>query len=143
VARQGVRRFDFHCISDEFVSGRLREFDPGLAAGRLVTATSGNGASLCAIRDGVSIDTTMDFTALDGLMMGTRCGVLDPGAIRYLQQQQAMTPEVAQILLYEESGLLGISGASIDIRVLLASPDPAGKQAVKPSPSASPAKPAR
>jgi len=125
-----VRRYGFHGLSYEFVSGRLRELDPVLAAGRVITAHLGSGASLCAIRDGASIDTTMGLTALDGLMMGTRCGALDPGVILYLLQQ-AMAPEAVQTLLYEQSGLLGVSGLSSDMRVLLASAEPAAKQAIE------------
>ena len=127
---QGVRRYGFHGLSYEFISSRLRELDPALAAGRVIVAHLGNGASLCALHGGVSIDTTMSFTALDGLMMGTRCGALDPGVILYLQQQMGMTPEAVQTLLYEQSGLLGVSGLSADMRVLLASADPAAREAV-------------
>ena len=128
---RGVRRYGFHGLSYEFVSSRLRDLDTLLAAGRVIVAHLGNGASLCAIHDGASIDTTMGFTALDGLMMGTRCGALDPGVILYLQQQMGMTPEAVQTLLYEQSGLLGVSGLSGDMRVLLGSPDPAAKDAVE------------
>lgn len=128
---RGVRRYGFHGLSYEFVSGQLRELDPPLAAGRALIAHLGNGASLCAIHDGRSVDTTMGFTALDGLMMGTRCGSLDPGVILYLQQEAAMTSQAVQTLLYEESGLLGVSGLSSDMRVLLASRDPNAKEAVE------------
>ena len=127
---RGVRRYGFHGLSYEFVSARLRVLDPALAAGRVIIAHLGNGASLCAVRGGRSIDTTMGFTALDGLMMGTRCGALDPGAVLYLQQYGAMTPEIVQTLLYEQSGLLGVSGLSSDMRVLLASDDPRAKEAI-------------
>ena len=128
---QGVRRYGFHGLSYEFISSRLRDLAPDLAAGRVIVAHLGGGASLCAIHGGVSIDTTMSFTALDGLMMGTRCGALDPGVILYLQQQMGMTPEAVQTLLYEQSGLLGVSGLSADMRVLLASADPAAREAVE------------
>jgi acetate kinase len=128
---RGVRRYGFHGLSYEYVTGRLRELDPSLAAGRVIIAHLGNGASLCAIRDGVSIDTTMAFTALDGLMMGTRCGALDPGVILYMQQQWRLTPTAVETLLYEQSGLLGVSGISGDMRVLLASADLAAKAAVE------------
>jgi acetate kinase len=127
---QGVRRYGFHGLSYEFVAGALRKLDPALAAGRVIVAHLGNGASLCALHDGVSVDTTMSFTALDGLMMGTRCGALDPGVILYLQQEAAMTADAIQTLLYEQSGLLGVSGLSSDMRVLLASRDPAARQAI-------------
>jgi acetate kinase len=127
---RGVRRYGFHGLSYEFVTGRLRDLDPVLAAGRVIVAHLGNGASLCAVHDGVSIDTTMAFTALDGLVMGSRCGALDPGVILYMQQQWNMTPAAVETLLYEQSGLLGVSGVSSDMRVLLASTDPAAKVAV-------------
>ena len=129
--QQGVRRYGFHGLSYEFVSGRLAELDPALAAGRVIVAHLGSGASLCAIRDGRSIDTTMGFTALDGLVMGTRCGALDPGVVLYLQQQAQMSPAALQSLLYEQSGLLGVSGLSSDMSVLLDSPDQAAKEAVE------------
>jgi acetate kinase len=127
---QGVRRYGFHGLSYEFVSGRLGELDPSLAAGKVIVAHLGNGASLCALDAGQSIDTTMGFTALDGLMMGTRCGALDPGVILYLQQQAGLTVEAVQTLLYEQSGLLGVSGVSSDMRALLASAEPAAQCAV-------------
>ncbi|MDB5444888.1 MAG: hypothetical protein JWQ97_205 [Phenylobacterium sp.] len=127
---KGVRRYGFHGLSYEFVAGELRDRDPDLANGRVIVAHLGNGASLCAIRGGLSLDTTMGFTALDGLMMGTRCGALDPGVILHLQQQQGMAPEAVQALLYEQSGLLGVSGVSSDMRVLLASPQPAARDAI-------------
>jgi acetate kinase len=127
---QGVRRYGFHGLSYEFVSGELRDLDPKLAAGRVIIAHLGNGASLCALQDGRSIDTTMGFTALDGLMMGTRCGAIDPGVLLYLEQQARMTPEALQTLLYEQSGLLGVSGLSSDMRVLLESPEPSAKDAI-------------
>lgn len=127
---KGVRRYGFHGLSYEFVAGELRRRDPDLAAGRVIVAHLGNGASLCAIKDGRSVDTTMGFTALDGLMMGTRCGALDPGVLLYLEQEAGMTPDALQTLLYERSGLLGVSGLSSDMRVLLASPDPAAKDAI-------------
>ena len=127
---QGVRRYGFHGLSYEFIADRLRALDPILAAGRVIVAHLGNGASLCAIHDGVSVDTTMGFTTLDGLVMGTRCGNLDPGVILFLQQQAGLTIEAVQDLLYSRSGLLGVSGLSSDMRVLLASDDPKAKAAV-------------
>lgn len=127
---QGVRRYGFHGLSYEFVSGELRQRDPALAAGRVIIAHLGAGASLCALQDGRSIDTTMGFTALDGLMMGTRCGTLDPGVVLYLEQQAGMASDAVQTLLYEQSGLLGVSGLSGDMRVLLASAEPAAKEAI-------------
>ena len=127
---QGVRRYGFHGLSYEFVAGRLRGLDPTLASGRVIIAHLGNGASLCAVRDGISVDTTMGFTALDGLVMGTRCGALDPGVILYLQQQAGLSIEAVQDLLYNRAGLLGVSGLSSDMRVLTASDDPQAKLAV-------------
>ncbi len=127
---QGVRRYGFHGLSYEYVSGRLRTIDPALAEGRVVMAHLGAGASLCAVRDGRSIDTTMGFTALDGLMMATRSGALDPGVVLYLQQQAGMSAEAVQDLLYHRSGLLGVSGLSGDMRDLLASAAPAAREAV-------------
>jgi acetate kinase len=127
----GVRRYGFHGLSYEFVTGRLGELDPQLAAGRVIVAHLGNGASLCAIDKGHSIDSTMGFTALDGLMMGTRCGGLDPGVVLYLEQQAGMKSEAVETLLYEQSGLLGVSGLSSDMRVLLASPDRAAAEAIE------------
>jgi acetate kinase len=127
---EGVRRYGFHGLSYEYISGRLRETAPELAKGRVIAAHLGNGASLCAMQDGHSIDTTMGFTALDGLVMGTRCGALDPGVILYLEQQHGMTAEAVETLLYNESGLLGVSGCASDMRTLLASDDPRARDAV-------------
>ncbi len=127
---QGVRRYGFHGLSYEFVAGRLAELDPSLAAGKVIIAHLGNGASLCALEAGGSLDTTMGFTALDGLMMGTRCGAIDPGVILYLQQQGGLTAAAVQTLLYEQSGLLGVSGLSSDMRALLASSEAAAHEAV-------------
>jgi len=127
---QGVRRYGFHGLSYEYISGRMRDLDPALASGRMIVAHLGNGASLCAIHDGVSIDTTMGFTALDGLVMGTRSGALDPGVILYLQQSQGMDAKAIEQMLYNQSGLLGVSGVSSDMRALLASDDPRAKDAL-------------
>jgi acetate kinase len=126
----GVRRYGFHGLSYEYISGRMRELDPALAAGRMIVAHLGNGASLCAIQNGVSIDTTMSFTALDGLVMGTRSGSLDPGVILYLQQSQGMDAKAIEQMLYNQSGLLGVSGVSSDMRALIASTDPHAKDAL-------------
>ena len=128
---EGIRRYGFHGLSYEYVARTLARTDPKLAAGRVITAHLGNGASLCAMDGGRSIDTTMGFTALDGLMMGTRCGAIDPGVILYLQQQKGMSPEEVQHLLYEESGLLGVSGLSGDMRNLIECPDEPARQAVE------------
>lgn len=120
-ASAGVRRYGFHGLSYEYIAGRLHEFAPELAEGRVIMAHLGNGASLCAMRHGRSIDTTMGFSVLDGLMMGTRCGSLDPGVVLYLLQQRGFAPSAVERLLYRESGLLGVSGISSDMRTLLAS----------------------
>lgn len=127
----GVRRYGFHGLSYEYVAGRLREIAPDLATGRIIAAHLGNGASLCAMQDGRSVDTTMGFSALDGLMMGTRCGRLDPGVILYLEQECGLTAGQIQDLLYKQSGLLGVSGGiSSDMRALLTSKDPRAKEAI-------------
>lgn len=126
----GIRRYGFHGLSFEYVAGRLAEIKPASAAGRLVIAHLGNGASLCALCEGRSVDTTMGLTPLDGLVMGTRCGTIDPGLLLYLQQHEAMTVEAVQHLLYHESGLLGVSGISADMRKLLASDESAAREAV-------------
>lgn len=129
-AEQGMRRYGFHGLSYEYLAGRLRELEPTLARGRVIAAHLGNGASLCAMHDGRSVDTTMGFTALDGLMMGTRCGSIDPGALLYLQQQRGMSASALEHMLYHDSGLLGVSGISNDMRTLLASDDPHAREAV-------------
>ena len=126
----GIRRYGFHGLSYEFIARRLRVLAPGLAAGRVIAAHLGNGASLCAMADGRSVDTTMGFTALDGLMMGTRSGNLDPGVVLHLIAQRGMTAASVEDLLYHRSGLLGVSGVSNDMRTLLASPDPRAAEAV-------------
>lgn len=128
--QRGVRRYGFHGLSFEYVAGRLAEIAPELIAKRTVIAHLGNGASLCALRDGRSVDTTMGLTPLDGLVMGTRCGTIDPGVLLYLQQHEKMSAEDVQHLLYRESGLLGVSGISADMRTLLASNEAAARDAV-------------
>ncbi|RXT53398.1 acetate/propionate family kinase [Bradyrhizobium betae] len=127
---RGVRRYGFHGLSFEHVAGRLAGIAPQLVAKRTVIAHLGNGASLCALRDGRSMDTTMGLTPLDGLVMGTRCGTIDPGVLLYLQQHETMSVEAVQHLLYHESGLLGVSGISADMRTLLASREAAAREAV-------------
>ena len=128
---EGVRRYGFHGLSYEYIAGRLREISPRLAAGRTVVAHLGNGASLCAMRDGKSLDTTMGFSALDGLVMGTRCGSIDPGVLLYLIQEKGISAESLEHLLYEESGLLGVCGISADMRTLAASDDPHAREALE------------
>jgi acetate kinase len=129
-AEQGVRRYGFHGLSYEFVSGRLRELAPDLAGGRVIVAHLGNGASLCGMKDGQSIATTMGFTALDGLLMGTRCGALDPGVVLYLMESCGMDSSAVETLLYRQSGLLGVSGVSADMRELRASFEAAAGEAI-------------
>jgi acetate kinase len=114
-ASKGIRRFGFHGISHQYATGRVAEMSGGVPA-RLLVCHLGNGASLCAVRNGRSIDTTMGFTPLEGLMMGTRCGSIDPGIILYLLRQRAYTPDQLDRILNKESGLLGISGISGDMR---------------------------
>ncbi len=118
---EGVRRYGFHGLSYEFVSGRLAEIDPGVAQGRVIVAHLGSGASMCAIADGRSVDSTMGFTALDGLPMGTRPGQIDPGVVLYLMSEKGMSVEEVQAFLYRECGLKGLSGVSNDVRELLES----------------------
>ena len=127
----GVRRYGFHGLSYEFIAGRLPAIAPEIAFGRVVVAHLGNGASLCALRGGRSIDTTMGFTALDGLPMGTRCGALDPGVILYLLEERRMSAAAIEHLLYHSSGLLGVSGISSDMRTLLASADSRACEAIE------------
>jgi len=128
---EGVRRYGFHGLSYEYLARRLRELDPALAQGRVIAAHLGNGASLCAMRDGASVDTTMGFTALDGLVMGTRCGALDPGAVLHLIARRGMSAPQVEKLLYAGSGLLGVSGVSNDMRALHLSPDPRAREAIE------------
>jgi acetate kinase len=128
---QGVRRYGFHGLSYEYVSGRLRDIAPLHAAGRVVVAHLGNGASMCAIRGGHSVASSMGFTALDGLPMGTRCGQLDPGVVLYLLQEKGMTADAVADLLYRQSGLLGLSGVSSDMRTLEASDTLGAQQALE------------
>jgi acetate kinase len=118
----GVRKYGFHGLSYDYVSGRLRELAPDDADKRIIIAHLGNGASLCAIHQGRSVATTMGFTAVDGLVMGTRCGSIDPGVLIYLMDERRMDARAIERLLYQESGLLGVSGISSDMRTLLASP---------------------
>ena len=127
---RGIRRYGFHGLSYEYIVSVLPHVAPECAGKRLVVAHLGNGASMCAIRDGRSIATTMGFTALDGLMMGTRCGSLDPGVLLYLLQHEHLGAGEIERLLYERSGLLGVSGISSDMRELLASSRPEAAEAV-------------
>ena len=126
----GVRRYGFHGLSYEYVAMRLRETEPALAGGRVIVAHLGNGASLCAMRDGRSVASTMGFTAVDGLMMGTRTGALDPGVLLYLMDERGMNARQIEELIYSKSGLLGVSGISADMRALRGSPAPQAREAI-------------
>ena len=121
---KGIRRYGFHGLSYEYVAERLREVVPDAAKGRVLIAHLGSGASLCAVREGRSIDSTLGFTALDGLPMGTRPGQLDPGVVLHLLSEEGMTISEVQNLLYRECGLMGLSGSSNDVRWLETSNDP-------------------
>ncbi|KAF0124391.1 MAG: acetate kinase, partial [Methylocystaceae bacterium] len=127
---EGVRRYGFHGLSYEYVSTRLREVSPSHAKGRVVVAHLGNGASMCAIQNGRSVASSMGFTALDGLPMGTRCGQLDPGVVLYLMQEKKLGAEEISNLLYKESGLKGLSGISHDMRELEASGAAEAREAI-------------
>lgn len=127
---RGLRRFGFHGLSYEFIAHRLREIDAERAAGRVIVAHLGNGASLCAMKDGRSVASTMGFSALEGLPMGTRCGQIDPGLLLYLLEHDEMTTEELTSLLYRQSGLFGLSGISQDMRALEASKTSEAKEAI-------------
>jgi acetate kinase len=127
----GLRRYGFHGLSYEYVAQALRSIDAPAAAGRVVVAHLGNGASMCAMLDGRSIATTMGFTTLDGLVMGTRAGSLDPGVLLYLQAEHGYALPALTRLLYQEAGLLGVSGIASDMRTLLESDDPRAARAVE------------
>jgi acetate kinase len=126
----GVRRYGFHGLSYEYIASVLAQFDARAASGRTVVLHLGNGASMCAMDAGRSMASTMGFTAVDGLMMGTRSGSLDPGVILYLMDRRGMDVRAVEKLLYHESGLLGVSGISNDMRTLLASSDPRARLAI-------------
>jgi acetate kinase len=132
ITAQGVLRYGFHGLSYEFIAGSLASFDPALAEGRVVVAHLGNGASACALKAGRSVASTMGFSALDGLMMGTRCGAIDPAVVFHLIRENGLTPAAVETLLYTQCGLLGVSGLSNDMRVLraAASANPDARQAI-------------
>ena len=127
---QGIRRYGFHGLSYEYIARRLRVLDPEAAGGRVIVAHLGSGASMCAIKDGQSIASTMGFSAMDGLPMGTRPGNLDPGVVLHLIQEKGMSIDELVGLFYKQSGLLGVSGISNDMRVLLESDDTHAKEAI-------------
>jgi acetate kinase len=130
ITDRGVRRYGFHGLSYEYIAQVLPQYDARAAIGRTVVLHLGNGASMCAIAAGKSMASTMGFTAVDGLPMGTRCGNLDPGVMLYLMDEMQMDARAIEHLIYEQSGLLGVSGISSDMRALEASRDPAAKAAI-------------
>ena len=128
---EGIRRYGFHGLSYEYIASVLPTLEPTLADARIIVAHLGSGASLCALRNGRSIATTMGFSPLDGLVMGTRCGNLDPGVLLYLMDRHGMDAQTLEQLLYHQSGLLGVSGISSDMRTLLVSDDPRAQEAIE------------
>jgi len=127
---KGLWRYGFHGLSYEYIAQELPLIDEKASAGRTIIAHLGNGASMCGLVGGKSVASTMGFSALDGLVMGTRCGTLDPGVMLYLLQHEKMTPTEIETMLYQQSGLLGVSGISSDVRDLLSSDAPAAKTAL-------------
>jgi len=130
ITDRGVRRYGFHGLSYEYIAGVLPEHDAAAAAGRTIVLHLGNGSSMCAMKHGRSVASTMGFTAVDGLPMGTRSGSLDPGVILYLIDEMKMDTRSVEKLIYQESGLLGVSGISSDMRKLLESPEPGARAAI-------------
>ena len=126
----GVQRYGFHGLSYEYIASVLPSVAPEIAHGRVIVAHLGSGASMCAMKNGKSLDSTLGFTALDGLCMGTRPGTLDPGVLLHLFQTMGRTPKDVEAMLYKKSGLLGISGISNDMRDLLGSSEPSARLAV-------------
>ena len=130
ITDRGVRRYGFHGLSYEYIASVLPDVDPRAASGRTIVLHLGNGASMCAMQAGQSVASTMGFTAVDGLPMGTRCGSLDPGVVLYLMDELKMDTRAVEKLIYQQSGLLGVSGISSDMRTLLESNDPKAAFAV-------------
>lgn len=126
----GLQKYGFHGLSYEYIASVLPDVAPEIAAGRVLVAHLGSGASICAIKDGKSVDSTLGFTALDGLCMGSRPGALDPGVVLYLFQELGLSANEVEDILYRNSGLRGISGISNDMRSLLGSDDPAARLAI-------------
>ncbi len=126
----GIRRYGFHGLSYEYLVSRLWDLCPEIASGRIILAHLGNGASLCAVKAGRSVASTMGFTAVDGLMMGTRCGAVDAGVILHLMREYQMDAAAIEDLIYRKSGLLGVSGISSDMRALRTSSDPNAREAI-------------
>ena len=131
ITERGVRRYGFHGLSYEYIASALPQLDAKAAGGRVVVLHLGNGASMCAMHAGRSVATTMGFTAVDGLPMGTRCGAIDPGVMLYLMDELKMDARAIEKLIYQQSGLLGVSGVSSDMRALLGSDDPRAGFAVE------------
>ncbi|HGL6717428.1 acetate/propionate family kinase [Burkholderia contaminans] len=131
ITSRGVRRYGFHGLSYEYIASVLPDVAPRAARGRTVVAHLGNGASMCALVAGKSVASTMGFTAVDGLPMGTRCGNLDPGVVLFLMEELGMDVRAVEDLIYRRSGLLGVSGLSSDMRTLLASDDPHARFAIE------------
>jgi acetate kinase len=127
---EGVRRYGFHGLSYEYIAQRLAAVASDISSGRIVVAHLGSGASMCAISNGHSVESTMGFTAMDGLPMGTRPGQLDPGIVLYLLKEKGMSAEAIETFLYKDCGLKGLSGISNDVRVLLTSSDPRAAMAL-------------
>ena len=130
LVRSGIQRYGFHGLSYEYIASALPQVAPEIAGGRVIVAHLGSGASLCALRNGRSVDHSLGFTALDGLCMGTRPGAVDPGVILYLFQELGLSAKEVETILYKKSGLLGISGISNDMRDLIDSREPAAQLAV-------------
>jgi acetate kinase len=129
-AEEGVCRYGFHGISYEYIASVLPRLDSRAAEGRTIVAHLGNGASMCAMKSGHSVATTMGFSSVDGLPMGTRCGTLDPGVLLFLMDRHGMDARALETLIYQQSGLLGVSGISSDVRTLLSSPEPRAAEAL-------------
>jgi acetate kinase len=130
IRKSGLQRYGFHGLSYEYIASVLPDVAPAIAHGRVIVAHLGNGASMCALKDGTSVDSTLGFTALDGLCMGTRPGTLDPGVVLYLYQNLGLPAKEVETILYKKSGLFGISGISNDMRELLAFDDPDARLAI-------------
>lgn len=130
ITQAGVRRYGFHGLSYEYIATQLQRVLGDKSMGKVIVAHLGNGASLCGLLNGKSVASSMGFSALDGLVMGTRCGSIDPGVVLYMQQELNMTADEVSDMLYQDSGLLGVSGISGDMQVLLASKEPSAAQAI-------------
>lgn len=129
--KEGVRRYGFHGLSYEYIAKALKEMDPEVASRKVIIGHLGSGSSMCAMDQGKSISTSMGLTALDGLPMGTRPGILDAGVVLYLMKEKKMSPDEIETLLYKKSGLLGLSGINNDMRILEESSDPRAKETIE------------